>query len=123
MPSLAPRLHLLITLGTSLHLNKGLTRDLAPHWDPASSPQPCSELLLEALHNLAFNEAVAHLSAEAQPRCTSVLSRKPSCLPPPKAERLRQELAGLSGLIKMKQEPQTKELLLELCLPGAPWAL
>lgn len=63
VPSLAPwpRLHLLITLGTSLHLNKGLTRDLTPHWDPASSPQPCSELLLEAVHNLAFNEAVAHL--------------------------------------------------------------
>lgn len=99
-----------------MHLNKGLTRDLTPHWDPASSPQPCSELLLEALHNLAFNEAVAHLSPVQE-------AFLPSCLPPPRAERLRQELAGLSGLIKMKQEPQTKGLLLELGLPGAPWAL
>ena len=57
-PSLAPSpgLHFLQTLETSLHLNKGLTRDLTPHWDPASSPQPCSKLLFAALHNLAFNE-------------------------------------------------------------------
>lgn len=49
--------HLLQTLETSLHLNKGLIWDLRPHWDPASSPQPCSKLLLAALHNLAFNES------------------------------------------------------------------
>lgn len=124
VPSLAPwpRLHLLITLGTSLHLNKGLTQDLTPHWDPASSPQPCSELLLAALHNLALNEAVAHLCAEAHssPVREAFLPSPPALI---RAQLLRQELAGLSLVIKMKQEPQTKELLLELCLPGAPWAL
>lgn len=123
-PSLAPwpRLHLLITLGTSLHLNKGLTQDLTPHWDPASSPRPCSELLLEALHNLALNEAVAHLCAEAHssPVREAFLPSPPALV---RAQLLRQELAGLSLVIKMKQEPQTKELLLELCLPGAPRAL